>query len=339
MADYQDVSLGDITIPTGRRHPNEKKVKELAESIKEIGLLQPIGLSKTRRLIYGGHRFAACKLLRWKTIPATIHDLDDLRAELAELDENLVNNRHTAAEEARCLKRRKEIYLLLHPETKQGGDRGNQYTGAKTTTCRFGKSSGDGEEISASDNLSFAENTASTTGKSTRTVERAVKLAEGISDRVAVQLDEHPIANNKTQLGKLTALTEETQLAVLAKIDGKAIKTVPDALEALEITPPAKPDYGKCPVCAGTKWVTGDEGVICKKCQHPHGESTGGPDEERVKTQRQKTVKTVEALMREFDDLHLMCAKTCSPCQLTEKDSTDPIRCCKRLLALSKGWK
>ena len=322
---YQDIPLGDITISRDRRKPNETKVKELAESIKEVGLLQPVGVTASMRLIYGGHRFAACKLLRWKTIPATIHDLDDLRAELAELDENLVNNRQTAAEEARCLKRRKEIYLLLHPETKKGGvgHRG----------------SGDGEEISVSDNLSFTENTASATGKSKRTVERAVQLAEGISDRVAVQLDEHPIANNKSQLGKLTALTEDVQLAVLAKIDGKEIKTVPAALEALEITPPPKPDYGKCPVCAGVKWRTVDGNVICAKCQHPHGEPAGDPDEERLKTQRQKTAKTVEALMRAIDDLQLMHGQKCPECQLTEAQSADPIRCCKRLLAIAKEWK
>lgn len=67
-----------------------------------------------------------------------------------------------------------------------------------------------------------------------------------------------------------------------------------------------KGDFGKCPNCAGSKWVQDEEGIWCAKCHHPHGEPAGETDEDRLKTQRSKTVKTAEALMRAFDDLQIM---------------------------------
>lgn len=90
-------------------------------------------------------------------------------------------------------------------------------------------------------------------------------------------------------------------------------------------------DYGKCPVCAGTKWDDDvDDDVCCSKCRHPHGEPAGDVDEDRINTQRQKTVKTLEAAMRAFDDLQLMKARP---------EYDDSITACKSLIQVAKGWK
>jgi len=92
---------------------------------------------------------------------------------------------------------------------------------------------------------------------------------------------------------------------------------------------PTPADYGKCPVCAGAKWVEGEEGVVCAKCQHPHGEPAGDVDDDRLNTQRQKTVKTAEALMRAFDDLQTMKARP---------EHAGAVTDCKGLLKIAKGW-
>ena len=68
-------------------------------------------------------RKLSCKLLGHETIRAETVDLGDLDRELAEIDENLIRNELTALERGEHLARRKAIYELLHPETKQGGDR------------------------------------------------------------------------------------------------------------------------------------------------------------------------------------------------------------------------
>ncbi len=108
-----------------------------------------------------------------------------------------------------------------------------------------------------------------------------------------------------------------------------------------------KPDLGKCPNCASTKWTEDEDGITCAKCYHPHGEPAGDPDEDRIKTQRQKTVKTAEALMRAFDDLQAMKARgehggsakwTADDALATVKDM-GVIQACKGLLKLARGWK
>ena len=94
-------------------------------------------------------------------------------------------------------------------------------------------------------------------------------------------------------------------------------------------TAPDGQDLGKCPVCAGTKWIDGEDGVVCKKCNQPHGEP-GDSDEDLLKTQRAKTVKTAEALLRAFDDLQTMKARP---------EYDEAILRTKQLLAIARGWK
>jgi len=66
----------------------------------------------------------------------------------------------TKLQEGQALKRRKEIYEALHPETKPVRERGGPGRGNKTN-----------DKMSP---VSFASDTAAKTGKSKRTVERAV---------------------------------------------------------------------------------------------------------------------------------------------------------------------
>jgi hypothetical protein len=98
---------------------------------------------------------------------------------------------------------------------------------------------------------------------------------------------------------------------------------------AIAPEPPPK-DYGKCPNCTGTKWDEDEEGVSCHKCHHPHGEPLGDVDDKQLTIQRSKTVKTVEALMRAFDDLQAMRAKP---------EHGGAIDGCKALLRTAKAWK
>jgi len=58
-------AIGEIVIPTQRKRTfTEEKARELAESIKEIGLLQPIIVTKDRVLVSGLHRLEEALELR-----------------------------------------------------------------------------------------------------------------------------------------------------------------------------------------------------------------------------------------------------------------------------------
>ena len=53
-------------------------IQALADSIKELGLLQPIGIDSNYRLIFGERRLEACKLLKQEKINARIIHLADI---------------------------------------------------------------------------------------------------------------------------------------------------------------------------------------------------------------------------------------------------------------------
>ena len=79
--------IKDIVI--GERHRKYLgDVEGLAESIKAVGLLHPVVVTPTRKLIAGERRILAAQTLGWEDIPVHIVDLDNLLQ--AEADENNV---------------------------------------------------------------------------------------------------------------------------------------------------------------------------------------------------------------------------------------------------------
>jgi ParB family chromosome partitioning protein len=101
----QSIPIASIRIENRLRPLDSAKVAELAASIAELGLLQPIGIRPDGTLVYGYHRLEACKQLGWTEIPAVVVDGDDLRAELAEISENLIRSELTLLERAEHLAR------------------------------------------------------------------------------------------------------------------------------------------------------------------------------------------------------------------------------------------
>lgn len=70
----------------------------LKKSMTELGLLQPIGITSSDRLVFGERRLAAAKELGWKDIEARVVDLDNPL--LAEFDENECRKPFTLTERA-----------------------------------------------------------------------------------------------------------------------------------------------------------------------------------------------------------------------------------------------
>lgn len=212
----RDIQLIDIKVGPRRDEPKPASIKALAESIVEIGLLHPIGVTENLRLIYGRTRMLAFQRLGRHTIPAIIHKMDDLHAELAEIDENIQRRVLNALQEAKALKRRKEIYEALHPETKKPGRGKNQHTPSDKMSL--------GTEIPT-----FTDDTSTKTGKSRRTVERAVEIGENLTDAAAEKIADSPIAKNRGELKKLADLTPEKQVKAAEKIASGKAKTVDQA--------------------------------------------------------------------------------------------------------------
>lgn len=101
----QSVALELIDRPTrsARFEVDPEKVQELAQSIREVGQLQPILLRPQNgrfEIVAGDHRFLACKSLKLKSIFAVVKEQDDATCIIARATENLARVDLTAVEEA-----------------------------------------------------------------------------------------------------------------------------------------------------------------------------------------------------------------------------------------------
>ena len=110
----------DIDSIKDRVNPQREKprgVEDLADSIKRIGLINPITLDDDGALIAGGNRIEAYKRLGYKTIPAVYQkDLSSLDKQLMELDENIRRVDLTWQEECHTLNDLNEILREAHPD-------------------------------------------------------------------------------------------------------------------------------------------------------------------------------------------------------------------------------
>lgn len=214
MKQFRKVAIADITI--GDRKRSLGDVESLADSMKTLGQLQPVVVTDDMRLVAGRRRIAAASKLGWDEINANVMTLDDLQREVAEIDENLVREELTVLERSRQLARRKEIYEAQHPETKNGA-------------------TGRGRNRSAdSAKLSFADEAATKTSRSSRVVREEVQIAESITDEAQEIIESTDIADSKTELLNLARVPEEKQVSVAEKIKAGEASTVAQAKRLVE---------------------------------------------------------------------------------------------------------
>jgi ParB family transcriptional regulator, chromosome partitioning protein len=93
----EDVKISHIASPTNRLRSTINNLEELAESIKKIGLLQPIivrtNSSQEFEIVAGNRRLSACRKLGWRKITCHVVELDDKTAFEVSIIENV--QRHT----------------------------------------------------------------------------------------------------------------------------------------------------------------------------------------------------------------------------------------------------
>ncbi len=100
-----DIDINKITPNKNqpRTNFNDAALNELADSIKEVGILQPISVKKIDdyyEIIAGERRWRAARIAGLKTIPAIVKDLDGLLALEAALIENIQREDLNPIEEA-----------------------------------------------------------------------------------------------------------------------------------------------------------------------------------------------------------------------------------------------
>ena len=162
------VAVDDVVVGARKRPLNVEKVAGLQASMAEVGLLQPIVITERYGLVAGRHRLEAARRLGWGTVAARIAPLDGLRAELAEIDENLMRNELTVLEQADHLLRRSEILEALG-ERAQSGWNGNRYERVGGATVAPPRTTAD---------------LAAEIGFSERSSQERLQIARGLDDEV-----------------------------------------------------------------------------------------------------------------------------------------------------------
>lgn len=81
-----------------------KNIKELSESIKRVGQIQPIVITREKELISGGRRLAACTLSGTEILCVFKDSLSNLDIRMMELEENLYREAFSPAEKCIAIK-------------------------------------------------------------------------------------------------------------------------------------------------------------------------------------------------------------------------------------------
>ncbi len=94
---------------------DESELDELADSIRQHGVMQPVILRKTAygyELIAGERRWRASQKVGLQDIPGIIRDLDDQQVAALALIENIQREQLTAIEQARALARMRDQFAM-----------------------------------------------------------------------------------------------------------------------------------------------------------------------------------------------------------------------------------
>lgn len=194
------IGIEEIKVQQRKRKLDNSKVQELAESFSSIGQLQPITVAQYNgmyRLVAGLHRLEAAKHIGWRTIEASLFEGDEIQAELAEIDENLMRNDLTVLEQGEHLVRRQELI------------------GRKV-----GRPEINGEIISP---LKSQKEIAGEIGLTERSAQNRMQVARNILPEVKELIRDTPVADSTTQLLELARMKSEKQFEIAKSISDGAI--------------------------------------------------------------------------------------------------------------------
>ena len=105
----KNIPVGDLVVSPLNVREDIGDIQSLADSIRDDGLLHPLTVrpyGDQFEIVAGRRRYEACKLIGMKIIPCNVaEDMDDRRAVLTSLKENMRRGDITAAEKKRGIER------------------------------------------------------------------------------------------------------------------------------------------------------------------------------------------------------------------------------------------
>lgn len=216
---YQTVPVDLITIPRERlREIDEDTIRDLAISIDKVGLINPLTVRVVSerppeyRLIAGNRRLHAVRRLGWTEVAVQITELDDIRSQLVEIDENFQRQQLTALETAEHIEMRERILDELGLRAPAGKP----------------------VNSSESEPLKTTSDLASDVGMSKSSYLATASIARHIPRKLRERVHGTPLANQKTKLVEISKLDDgELQELVIDHIIESPKANVKKAIEAV----------------------------------------------------------------------------------------------------------
>ena len=228
----QDIPIDQIIVPpNSKRSIDPDKVEGLMNSMREIGLLNPIVVTQDYVLVSGRHRILATRKLGWKTIRGRIVATDALRNELITIDENLMRKEVSVFEESESLNRREAIILALGMRSRSGE---NQYSA--TTSGEYvvaGTTGGTYHRPPISTGKLTTKDLAAASGLAESTYQERMKIARGVDDEVKEKIRNTPIADNKSELLRLIKENKDDQMKIVQKVLNGDVKDVKEGVSSV----------------------------------------------------------------------------------------------------------
>lgn len=209
---FFDLPLSMIDIPEARaRDLDMVWATALADIIRVQGLTNPITVRHVGEryvLNTGLHRLTAFQIMGAEGIPCklSLASSED-EARLEEVMENLGRAELIALDRCHHLYELKQVWERMYPETKHGGDRGNQHTGGKRQSLPLGEKP---QEI-----FGFAAANAEKIGLSQRSIRLAVSIWEGLAPASRARLAGMDLARKQTELKALSEQSHVHQQRIL----------------------------------------------------------------------------------------------------------------------------
>ena len=113
-----------------RKHFNEEKIDELAESIREHGIIQPLVVRAAKKgyeLVAGERRWRAARKAGLKEVPCLIREFTDEENMLVAIIENMQREDLDPIEEAEGLSRMMDVYGLTQEQVSKSVGKSRPY--------------------------------------------------------------------------------------------------------------------------------------------------------------------------------------------------------------------
>lgn len=232
-SNIQVIAVNEIVIGNRIRLNTKKsnsQIENLANSIKEIGLLNPITITKDKRLVAGFHRLQAFKKLGKSAIPCVITTLNDpLLLQLQEIDENLIRYELHYLDIGLHLEKRQEIYEKIH-----GNSENIRIEKIKKNLQQYT----DAEPSSISEpTKSFAQDTSEKTGIHEKTIRENIQIAKNIDPSLYDDVKEYLPKKDALELSRVKKDKKpdtERQKKILEKIKNNEASNVKVAKKIIE---------------------------------------------------------------------------------------------------------